>query len=299
MTHDQALSAPLQNWLNKGHLLKLQGHEIFYVDEGDPSLPTLILVHGFPTSSYDFSYMWEQLRSRYRLICLDMLGFGFSDKPDQRNYKIHQQADLFEGLIEYLQIGDYHMLTHDYGVSVSQEMLARKADGTAKGNCLSCCFLNGGLFPETHRALLIQKILLSPFGKLANKLNGFAKFSKSFSRVFGENTKPSQEELEIFWQVINYKQGRHLFHNLITYIDDRREHRERWLQALQNCEIPLAVINGSVDPVSGAHLVQRYQELNCRLDYLAELSELGHYPHTEDPATVADHYLNFMTQQFG
>ena len=58
---------------------------------------------------------------------------------------------------------------------------------------------------------------------------------------------------------------------LITYMRDRIEHRERWVSALQKSTIPLAVINGSVDPVSGAHMVARYKELNCRLDYLAEL----------------------------
>ena len=78
-----------------------------------------------------------------------------------------------------------------------------------------------------------------------------------------------------------------------------REHRERWLQALQNSPIPLAVINGSVDPVSGAHLVSRYQELDCRLDYLAELKALGHYPHTEDANLVSTHYQAFMDKHSG
>jgi pimeloyl-ACP methyl ester carboxylesterase len=112
--------------------------------------------------------------------------------------------------------------------------------------------------------------------------------------VFGEATKPSKQELESFWWLINFNEGKHLFHNLITYISDRIQHRERWVLALQQSSIPLALINGSVDPVSGAHMVARYQDLNCRLDYCAELSLIGHYPQVEDPAQVSAHYQTFL-----
>jgi pimeloyl-ACP methyl ester carboxylesterase len=135
---------------------------------------------------------------------------------------------------------------------------------------------------------------LSPFGRYINRIAGFSKFCTSFSSVFGANSKPSQQELELFWEVINYNQGKHLFHNLITYMRDRRIHRERWVAALQAATIPLGIINGSVDPVSGAHLVDRYKELECRLDYLRQLPHIGHYPHTEDPESVANAYLEFL-----
>ena len=75
---------------------------------------------------------------------------------------------------------------------------------------------------------------------------------------------------------------------------DRIEHRERWVSALQASTVPLALINGSVDPISGAHMVARYQDLNCRLDYLAELAEIGHYPQVESPDQVAQHYQRFL-----
>ena len=256
----------------------------------------IVIIHGFPTASWDFAPMWSTLGSKYRVITLDMLGFGFSDKPNKRNYTIHKQADLFDALLNELGVGDHHILAHDYGVSVAQELLARQQEDAERPRVLSCAFLNGGLFPETHRALLIQKIMLSPLGKIANLLLGYDKFCQSFSQVFGEHTKPSDEELSLFWELINYNKGRHLFHNLITYMLDRREHRERWLVALQGADMPLALINGSVDPVSGAHLVVRYKELGCRLDYLAELPTIGHYPQTEDPESVSNHYLAFMNQ---
>ncbi|MFM1570928.1 MAG: alpha/beta fold hydrolase, partial [Porticoccaceae bacterium] len=230
----------------------------------------------------------------YRLIALDMLGFGFSDKPNSKNYSIHRQADLVEALIKAKGLDQFHVLAHDYGDTVAQELLARQLESSGAGHWLSCCFLNGGLFPETHRALLTQKLLLSPLGKYLNHLTGYAKFSRNFSSVFGPQSKPSTQELESFWWLINFKNGKHIFHNLITYMRDRLQHRARWVSALQESTIPLGLINGSVDPVSGEHMVARYKELNCRLDYLAELPIVGHYPQVEGSSAVLGCYQSYL-----
>ena len=283
-----------QQWQSRGELEILLGHSIFVVDEGAAHLPTIVLLHGFPTSSWDWQLIWDELAKDYRLIALDMLGFGFSDKPNSRQYSIHGQADIVEALVETKGLTNFHVLAHDYGDTVAQELLARQLEGTGSGTWLSCCLLNGGLFSETHRALLTQKLLLSPLGKFLNRLTGYSKFSKNFSSVFGPQSKPLEQDLENFWWLINVNNGKHIFHNLITYMRDRIEHRERWVSALQKSTIPLAVINGSVDPVSGAHMVARYKELNCRLDYLAQLSVIGHYPQVEAPKEVYSHYQHFI-----
>lgn len=288
-------SSALNDWYHRGSYKELCGHTVFTLDEGDKNNPTVILIHGFPTSSFDFSGIWPTLLKHYRLVSLDMLGFGFSDKPNKRNYTIHLQADLFDALALELQLTEFHVLAHDYGVSVAQELLARQVDATAKAKWLSCGLLNGGLFPETHQALLIQKLMLSRLGKWINKLTDFKQFSASFSTVFGADSKPTQTELTEFWEVINFNDGRHVFHNLITYMHDRLEHRSRWVNCLQHSPIPIALINGSLDPVSGRHLVARYKQLNCRLDYLKELPTIGHYPQVEAADKVAKAYLNFLS----
>ena len=283
-----------KQWQSRGKLEAVLGHSIFVVDEGAAHLPTIVLLHGFPTSSWDWQPIWDELAKDYRLIALDMLGFGFSDKPNSRQYSIHGQADIVEALVKTKGLTNFHVLAHDYGDTVAQELLARQLEGAGSGTWLSCCLLNGGLFPETHRALLTQKLLLSPLGKFLNRLTGYSKFSKNFSSVFGPQSKPSEQDLENFWWLINVNNGKHIFHNLITYMRDRIEHRERWVSALQKSTIPLAVINGSVDPVSGAHMVARYKELHCRLDYLAQLSVIGHYPQVEAPKEVYSHYQHFI-----
>lgn len=294
-------SSGLVQWHHQGSRITLQGHTLFYVVRGEESLPTLLLIHGFPTASWDWHTTIKSLERSFRIVTMDMLGFGFSAKPNNRNYSIHRQADFFEELLNHLNIKRFHILAHDYGDSVAQELLARQKENEnhpmiqgTQWRCESCCFLNGGLFPETHRALLTQKLLLSPIGKWFNQLMGKSKFDSSFSKVFGEKTKPTISELNDFWFLINYNDGKHLFHNLITYMNDRLEHRERWVGALVGSSVPLALINGSADPVSGAHMVERYKQLGCRLDYLAELEAVGHYPQVEAPVQVAEHYIEFL-----
>jgi pimeloyl-ACP methyl ester carboxylesterase len=283
-------------WQHRGSLHSLNGFQMFVVDEGSKDQDTILLIHGFPTASWDWHRIWPALRQQYRLVTMDMLGFGFSDKPAKHHYSIHEQADLFEALVRKLGLTRFHVLAHDYGDTVAQELLARQNAGKGAGEWLSVCFLNGGLFPETHRALLTQKLLLSPLGPLVNKLSNKRSFDRAMSKVFGPATKPDAQELADYWSLVMHNNGKHIFHNLITYMRDRRQHRERWVAAIREAKVPVALINGSADPVSGAHMVARFRELELPLTYLAELPEIGHYPQMEAADQVADRYLEFMRQ---
>jgi pimeloyl-ACP methyl ester carboxylesterase len=153
-------------------------------------------------------------------------------------------------------------------------------------------FLNGGLFPETHHPVLVQKLLLSPIGPLIGRLFSRQKLAQSFARVFGPHTQPSAGELDDFWSLIAANNGPGVMHRLIRYMPERRVQRERWVTAMQATQVPMRVIDGAVDPISGAHMVARYRELIARPDTVL-LEGIGHYPQTEAPAEVLAHYLQF------
>jgi pimeloyl-ACP methyl ester carboxylesterase len=283
----------IQDWKESGNLISINNHNIFVCDTEVEEKETIILIHGFPTSSWDWKDIWALLEKDYRLIAVDMLGFGFSDKPNPHKYSISEQADIIEKIISDKKLINYHILAHDYGDTVTQEILSRKNRKTS-ARCESVCFLNGGLFPETHKALLIQKILLSKLGWLVNKLATQKQFNNSMIRVFGPTTKPSKSELDNFWFLINYNKGRHIFHNLISYMSDRKENREKWIFALKTSKIPIALINGSIDPVSGSHMIERYKQLIGDITWLKELKNIGHYPQIEAPKEVSEYYKFFL-----
>lgn len=280
---------PLGDWRAQGRDLLFHRHRIRYWEagQGEP----LLLIHGFPTAAWDWHYLWQPLAERYRVIACDMLGFGDSDKPRGHDYRLLEQADLQQALVRHLGIdGPVHLLAHDYGDSVAQELLARHHEGRAR--IASCVFLNGGLFPETHRPVLVQKLLLSPLGPLIGRGFSRAKLGANFGKVFGPATQPSAAELDDFWSLVAAHDGPAVMHRLIRYIPERREQRDRWVAAMQKGGVPLRVIDGAVDPISGAHMVARYRELIPEPDTVL-LEHIGHYPQTEAPSQVLQYYLAF------
>jgi pimeloyl-ACP methyl ester carboxylesterase len=89
----------------------------------------LTLLHGFPTSSLDWAGMFDRLSPERRLLALDFLGFGNSDKPKPHRYSLLEQADAVEAAWKHLGYERTALVAHDYGVSVAQELLARRDDG--------------------------------------------------------------------------------------------------------------------------------------------------------------------------
>ncbi|MGY6532404.1 alpha/beta fold hydrolase [Glycocaulis sp.] len=287
----------LNEWQDAAQHFDWRGQKIAYWQGGDwadTSKPVLMLIHGFPTASWDWVDMWAPLSAHFRLLAPDMIGFGFSAKPPAYDYSIRDQADLHAGLCAALGIAECHVLAHDYGDTVAQELLARhnaSEGGTPK--LQSVVFLNGGLFPETHHATFNQKLLHSPIGFLVSRLMTEKRFRKGFSEVFGPNTQPDDAALKEFWALVTANGGMPAIgHKLIRYIAERRENRERWVGALQAAQIPLRVIDGGADPVSGAHMVARYRELVPDPDTVI-LEGIGHYPQVEAPDAVLAAFLDF------
>ncbi|MGC4009032.1 MAG: alpha/beta hydrolase [Pseudomonas sp.] len=283
----------LRDWRAQGSDFTFRGHAVRYWSAGSGA--PLLLIHGFPTASWDWHTLWQPLAERYRVIACDMLGFGDSAKPRGHDYRILEQADLQQALLQHLGVREpVHLLVHDYGNSVGQELLARHEEGAF--NLASLAFLNGGLFPETHRAVLSQKLLLGPLGFLFGRLFDRQRLAQNFAKVFGPQTQPSEAELDAFWELIRYNDGPRVMHRLIHYILDRRQHRERWVGAMQRTSVPLRLIDGPEDPISGAHMVVRYRELIPQPDTV-ELPGIGHYPQVEAPEQVLQHYLAFRQER--
>ena len=87
--------------------------------------------------------------------------------------------------------------------------------------------------------------------------------------------------------------GKYIFHLLIRYIQERRDNRKRWVSAIQKATIPIRLINGVFDPISGQHMVDRYKEIIPNHDII-ELENIGHFPLVEAPNLVLKHYLEFI-----
>lgn len=282
----------LSEWRAGGEFFDYKSFPIFYRRTANRR-ETLLLLHGFPTSSYDYHKIWNALRERFSVISFDMMGYGFSAKPANFDYTTFNQVDVLESLIEHLKIKKLHVLAHDYGNTITLELLARARENRLNFSIETVCFLNGALFPETNRPVLAQKLLLSPLGFLFGRLISDSIFKRNLASIFGKNTQPTREELNDFLQIFKHNDGRRIAHKLVRYMTERRTNRTRWLDSLQNMTQPFRFIDGSDDKVSGAHLIRRFRELvPCQTDII-ELEGVGHFPHFEVPEKTLKYFFEF------
>lgn len=286
---------PVEKWKDRGKTFDFEGYPIFYMDEG--AGPALVCLHGFPTASWDWSWIWPELIRRFRVIAPDMIGFGFSTKPRNFDYTLRAQATLHEHLLDRLGIDSAHLLAHNYGDSVAQELLARFEERRINQRpglrIRTVCFLNGGIIPGEHRPRLIQRLLISPIGPLVSRLTNRRSFNRSFSEIFGSATQPGPDELDQFWSLIEYNAGRRVLHRLIQYMRERIEFKDRWVGVLQRSPVPMRFINGPEDPVSGRHMAQAYKRIVPNPD-VVYLEGIGHYPQVEAPAKTLQCFLDFL-----
>lgn len=287
----------LKNWQWAGKYFDYQGLPVFYRQSAE-SDEVLLVLHGFPTSSRDYHKIWDALAGKSAVLAFDMVGYGFSAKPNDFEYTTFSQTDVLQALLENLKIKKIHIIAHDYGNTITQELLAREEEKRLAFTIESICFLNGALFPETHRPILAQKILISPIGFVFGRLISDARFRASLAKVFGKKTQPTDEEFDEFLEVFKFNNGRKIAHKLIRYMTEREKYRTRWVGALQRMSVPFRFINGLEDPVSGAHLVCRFREVVPHQKDIIELKTIGHYPHFEAPEIVLEKYFEFRKISF-
>mgnify|MGYP006166038075 FL=1 len=135
---------------------------------------------------------------------------------------------------------------------------------------------------------------MSPLGSLASSFFTRKKLAKNFKNIFGSYTQPSESQLDDYWALMELNGGKYVFHLLIRYMQERKTYRNRWLEALQESTIPIRLINGLADPISGEHMVKRYRQLIPNPD-VVELPQIGHFPLVEAPIDVVKHFLAFVS----
>jgi pimeloyl-ACP methyl ester carboxylesterase len=283
----------LEAWRSLATPMDFSGHRIQVYEGGKADGPAMLLIHGFPTAAWDWHKMWPTLAEKYRLVAPDLIGFGYSDKPTGFPYSFRAQADLCEAALSARRISHYHILCHDYGDTVAQEILARQIERDDETGPLSACLLNGGIFPESQQPILIQRLLAGPLGPMLVRFLNQKVATRSLKRVFGPDTPPSPEESEAFWQLMSHNGGERIVHRILAYLEERRQNSTRWVGALTSARVPLMLIDGLLDPVSGTNMTAKWKELLPNAP-LVELAEVGHYPQMEAPERVLEGCVPFF-----
>jgi len=102
-----------------GQTATVNGAEIFYREAGSLSDPTVVMVHGFMGSSYDFINVIDSIKDNYHVIAVDLVGFGLSEKSTTFEYYKDNQAEMVVALLEQKGIDSYTLLGHSMGGEVA------------------------------------------------------------------------------------------------------------------------------------------------------------------------------------
>ena len=247
--------------------------------------PTMTLLHGFPSSSHDWAALLPALAEHNSLVLFDFLGFGASQKPADHDYSIHEQADLVEAVWAREQVTATILVAHDYAVSVAQELLARRAEGALAVDLIALHLLNGGLYPDVYRPQPGQLALLDPeLGPQIGAQITEELWIEGLRPTFAEGFDMTAAGAEL-WRAMAREDGQLVVHRVIRYMNDRTLHAERWVNALEQTDVPLDFVWGMLDPISGAHMAERIRERLPAAPFTS-LPDVGHWPALEAPARV-------------
>ena len=287
-------SEPTRRWLEGGRHVDVDGRRIFVYERG--SGPTVLLLHGFPTSSYDWRGVIDVLSREYHCLAFDMIGYGLSDKPVAFSYSLFQQTDVLEGLARLLGIAKAHVVGHDVGQTVHAELLAREQESRLAFRVLSSTVLNGSTLKEMATLTQFQRLLgsnetLQQAITICENLG--ANYVEGLKMLMKRPEAVTEEDATVMLELMLHRDGNRRLPAVAAHMRERYIHRDRWLGALKRTEGPIQIVWADGDPVANIEMGRALSKEIPRARYM-ELSGLGHFLIIEDPATVAEHILQFI-----
>ena len=273
-----------QEWIDQCEtLVSRRGHRIAFRRRGQG--PTVLMLHGFPTWSYDYAEVANDLAVDHDVITLDFLGYGASDKPNPYGYSVAESADVVEDLAAHLHLDSVRLVIHDYGGIVGQELIGRAQAGQLGFTIDSVVLLNCGIVYSAYRPTRMQKLLILPvIGRLLAGRITRGRFRSALDGARG--SRITDAEFDDLWYGVSRQGGHKIAHLLIRYNAERAAHHGRWEKALADWEGPLHLVWGLADPVSGRHVLEKATVVLPNAE-VTELHGVGHFPPSEAPQAVA------------
>ena len=266
-------------------------HKVFTKQYGETEAApaeTLLLIHGFPESSFSYQANVEGLLDFFkRVILFDFLGYGMSDKPvDGYTYSLFEQTDCALQVWKYYGVSGGHILAHDMGDTVLTELIARSEldvlPAWFSDGILSATFTNGNMVLEKAKLRITQKWLLTKRGgPILGKLLNFPMFRQQVKSA-SSSAGMSEEAIQLMWTAIGHNEGRRLFHVIIRYLNDRKRFQNhRWLPPLQHTKIPLQICWGDQDVVAPLAVAYHLRDLVMPQAKFSLIKGVGHFAQIE------------------
>ena len=300
--------------------VEIEGLNVFYREAGDPNNPTILLLHGFPTSSHMFRDLIPQLADEYHLVAPDYPGYGQSSMPsvDEFEYSFDNVANIVDQFIDKVGLKSYSLYLMDYGAPIGFR-IATKHPERIEGLIIQ----NGNAYVEGINNNFWEPI--KAYWKDRNAVNqGLDNdWWKNVKKAYKKPTMTNDEALRFLftlgatkWQYTNGVRDINTISpdtwDHVQPLLDRKGNQEiqlemfysygtnpplypEWQAYLREHQPPTLIVWGKNDeifPAAGAHPYKRDLKV---VDF--HLLDTGHFALEEDGQVIAEHIRRFLTNK--
>ncbi|GAC17888.1 alpha/beta fold hydrolase [Paraglaciecola arctica] len=275
----------------------IQGKQIFYREAGEQHKQTIVLLHGYPSSSHTYRELIPLLSGRYHVIAPDYLGSGYSERPDpaEQKYTFDLLAKYVNGLLENLKVERYSLYIQDFGAPVGFRMLLNNPDKLDRLIVQNGNAYLAGLTPS--RQAFFKQANQDRSQAQLDKLYSFtgeqAIINKQYLRDVPNNTaimNPDSWTHDLHFlqtkkdRLIQVQLVQDYYNNLLDY--------PKWQAYLRKYQPPTLIVWGNKDPAFIAAGAQAYLKDVPKAEL--HLLDSGHFTVEEKPVKVAKYIVNFM-----
>ncbi len=275
---------------------RVHGLSLFYREAGLPSRPTIVLLHGFPSSSHMYRDLIPELSTQYHVIAADMPGFGYSDQPsiEEFDYSFDRLAEVINAFLETIGVEKYSIYIQDYGAPVGFRLFLKHPD-----RIQAIITQNGNAYVEGLSSFWAESI--QPYWKEKNaenekKVRDLLTFEVTkFQYTEGfRNPELVNPDSYIFDQTTLDRPGNQEI-QLALFYDYRKnvEQYPAWHEALRKHQPPVLAVWGKNDPIflpAGAEAYKRdvpHSEIH--------LLDTGHFALEDHAEMIAQYILLFLS----
>ncbi|MEM9951217.1 MAG: alpha/beta fold hydrolase [Chloroflexota bacterium] len=284
------------DWLDRttypfeSHYMDVADGCIHYVDEGDGD--AIVMIHGTPTWSYLYRHLIMGLRDNYRIIALDHLGFGLSDKPDNYSYKPEDQAKNIALFIDQLELDIFTLVVHDFGGPIGLSYAIEHPEKIQR-----LVLFNTWLWSLKNdvRLALAGRLFSSVLGKLLFLRFNF-ELNVIFPSAFGERSKLTDAIYDHYRQpVANPISQQAIWVYAKELLNSHAWYDSLWAQRDKLASIPMLLAWGMKDPVLGKSYFKRWREAFPDAQTII-FKKTGHYVQEEQGASLVPVISDFLSK---
>ena len=277
----------LEEWKNKGLHVPVFNNEMFVIDTVSDK-KTLLILHGYACSSYDYYKILPELSKRFRVIIPDLICFGSTTKYIDKYISVIEQTDSIIELLKVLKVEDLVIFGHDYGASIASEIIARKNSFLLNLQIdqlvLSNFFLPKKYFIEDD----VNEVSVKSFSKnTTSMLSTFSIFKKTKKKSLFNEDDISDEDFENMWNLYMCNEGIDIIDFIANYDGERKLFWNRWINALESTQIKTKILWGKEDIFTTNEIVESLAT-NIPNNEVHFIENCGYFPMLERPMEVSN-----------